>query len=905
MFVKIYNLTKKLIQVWETIKMKTKFNKRTALFLSMFAPLTIGFSSQTFAQDGSDDVEEVVVLGSRRAARSATDSAVPVDVISGDDFVNQGVTDLSTLLKNVVPSYNVGTQPISDAATLVRPANLRGLAPDHTLVLVNGKRRHRAAVISWLGNGVADGAQGPDISQIPAIALKQVAVLRDGAAAQYGSDAIAGVMNFVLKDASDGATFEARYGQYYEGDGATYNLAGNIGLPFTDNGFVNLSFEYGETDATDRSVQRRDARALIAAGNTAIANPAQIWGQPIINDDIKLIYNMGVDLGGDKEFYAFGNYGSKEVDGGFFFRTPGTSNVIVDGNGIPILDDDGGFQYNYSARGGVFRGPSLADGTPTLLTADLTPGATDNSNCPIVPFVNGIADPTALASLAAANCFSFLSLFPGGFTPRFGGQVDDFSTAVGLRGEMDNGWAYDVSGYFGRSYVDFTIYNTVNASLGPDTPTRFDPGAYEQVEKNFNVDLVKEFEVSSFYSGLNVAVGAEWRQEAFTIKTGDKASFEIGPYAAQGFSSGSNGFSGFSNLAAGTFKRSNVAAYIDLEADITESLLMGVALRFEDFQDFGTTTNGKISARYEFTDTFALRSAYSTGFRAPTPGQSNAFNVSTQINSAGELVNNGTIPSINPVAVSRGGKPLDAEESTNFTFGAVMNFGGLDVTVDYFAVDLNDRITLSQDNSLSPDEIDALIASGIVNASNLRNFRFFTNGFDTETRGIDVVATYGMEIGNGNTDFTLSFNHTETSIARIGTYVDHDTGETKPLLDGERITEQERGLPQTRWNFTANHTVGDWRFLGRLNHNSGYYGTDNNIFIGDNVTLDVEMAYSFNDNYTITLGAQNATDEYPDEIFGTLNGQPDLGSGSGSRYDQNSPIGFGGGFYYIKFQYQL
>ncbi len=859
--------------------MKTKFNKRTALFLSMFAPLTIGFSSQTFAQDGTDEVEEVVVLGSRRAARSATDSAVPVDVISGDDFVNQGETDLSSLLKNVVPSYNVNTQPISDAATLVRPANLRGLAPDHTLVLVNGKRRHRAAVISWLGNGVADGAQGPDISQIPAIALKQVAVLRDGAAAQYGSDAIAGVMNFTLKDASDGATFEARYGQYDEVNNATYNLAGNIGLPFTDNGFVNLSFEYGEADDTDRSVQRRDAAALIAAGNTAVANPAQIWGQPIINDDIKLVYNMGVDLGGDKEFYAFGNYGSKEVDGGFFFRNPNT-------------------------RGGVFSG----DGGQTLLIGDVLDaqdGVVDGSaGCPIVPIVNNVPDQAALAQVFAdPNCFSFQEMFPGGFTPRFGGQVDDFSTAVGLRGEMDNGWSYDVSGYFGRSYVDFTIRNTVNASLGPDTPTTFDPGAYEQVDKNFSVDMAKEFEVASFYSGLNVAVGAEWRQEAFTVKTGDQASFEIGPYAAQGFSSASNGFPGFSNLAAGTFKRSNVAAYIDLEADITESLLMGVAVRFEDFQDFGTTTNGKVAARYEFTDAFALRGAWSTGFRAPTPGQSNTFNVSTQINSAGELVNNGTIPSTNPVAVSKGGKPLDAETSTNFTFGAVMNFGGLDLTIDYFAIDLDDRLTLSQENALTQAEVDTLLASGITSAANLRNFRFFTNGFDTETRGVDIVATYGMEIGNGNTDFTLSFNHTETDVVRIGTYTDPVTGVTTPLLGDERVLEQERGLPETRWNFSANHTVGDWRFLGRLNHISGHYATDNNIFAGDNLSLDVEMAYSFNDNYTVTLGAQNVTDEYPDEVFGGPNGE--LGGGAGNRYVLSSPLGFGGGFYYIKFRYEL
>ncbi len=890
--------------------MKTKFNKRTALFLSMFAPLTIGFSSQTFAQDGTDDVEEVVVLGSRRAARSASDSAVPVDVIGGEDFINQGSTDLSTLLKNIVPSYQVMTQPISDAATLVRPANLRGLAPDHTLVLVNGKRRHRSAVISWLGNGVADGAQGPDISQIPAIALKQVAVLRDGAAAQYGSDAIAGVMNFTLKDASDGATFEARYGQYYEGDGATYNVAGNIGLPFTDNGFVNLSFEYGESDDTDRSVQRRDAAALIAAGNTAVADPAQIWGQPIINDDLKLVYNMGVELSGNKEFYAFGNYGSKEVDGGFFFRNPVTRGGIYKG---PRDIGDGSGYISRPGKSDPTRRALWDNATPTILTADLTPGATNNSNCPRVNVVNNAVDPADLAALEAAGCFSFLGMFPGGFTPRFGGTVEDFATTVGLRGEMDNGWAYDVSGSFGRSFVDFTIRNTINASLGPDTPTVFDPGAYEQVEKNVNIDLSKEFEVASFYSGLNVAVGAEWRQEAFTVKVGDQASFQIGPLAAQGFSSASNGFPGFSNLAGGTFKRSNYAAYVDLEADVTESWLVGVALRFEDFQDFGTTTNGKIVSRYEFTDDFAIRGAYSTGFRAPTPGQSNTFNVSTQFSATGELVNNGTIPATNPVAVSRGGQPLDAEKSQNFTFGVVTNIGPVELTVDYFAINLDDRITLSQDNALSQEEVDVLLASGITSAANLRNFRFFTNGFDTETRGLDVVATYSTEIGNGNTDFVLSFNRTETEVVRVDTFTLPD-GTTGTLLGGERITEQERGLPQTRWNFSANHTVGDWRFLGRLTHNSGYYGTDNNIFVGDNLSLDLEMAYAINDNMTITLGAQNVTDEYPDEIFalqdnGELaldaNGLPQPGSGSGSRYDQNSPLGFGGGFYYLRFRYDL
>lgn len=857
--------------------MKIKTNMRTPLFLGMFTPLILGLSLPVVAQDeeeGSDkEVEEVVVLGSRRAARSATDSAVPVDVIGGEDFVNQGATDLSTLLRNVVPSYNVNTQPISDAATLVRPANLRGLAPDHTLVLLNGKRRHRAAVITWLGNGVADGAQGPDISQFPAIGLKQVAVLRDGAAAQYGSDAIAGVMNFTLKDASEGSSFEARYGQFYEGDGATYAIAGNVGLPFTDDGFINLTFEYGEADDTSRSVQRNDAQAIIDAGNTAVANPAQIWGQPIINDDIKFVYNMGLLLDDDKEFYAFGNYGNKEVDGGFFFRNPHT-------------------------RGGVFSN----DGGLTLLVGDVLDaqdGVLDGSgNCPTIPIVNNVPDPTLLAQVIAdPNCFVFNELFPGGFTPRFGGEVNDFSTTVGIKGELDNGWNWDISGTFGRSHVDFVIRNTVNASLGPQTPTVFNPGSYEQLDKNFNIDVSKGYEVASFYSDLNVAAGFEWRQENFEITAGDQASFQIGPYAAQGFSSASNGFPGFSNLTAGSFSRSNIAAYLDLEADITEKLLMGVAVRFEDFQDFGTTTNGKLTTRYAITDDFALRGAFSTGFRAPTPGQSNAFNVSTQFED-GILVNNGTIPSTNPVALVRGGKPLDAEESTNITLGAVFSVGPVDITVDYFNIEVDDRLTLSQNNMLSEQEIQDLIASGITSAANLRNFRFFTNGYDTETEGIDIVATYSTEIGNGNTDFVLSFNHTKTDVTNVDTFIDPDTGAVTPLLDEERILEQERGLPETRWSFTATHNVGDWRFLGRLSHYSGIYDTGDNFFVGNNAILDAEVSYYINDNYTVTLGAQNITDEFPDEFEGAADG-------AGNRYGQASPAGFGGGFYYLRFRYEL
>ena len=273
----------------------------------------------------ADEIEEVVAVGTRREARSVGDSPAPVDIISGSDFTNQGAADLPDMIRTLVPSFNVNTQPISDAATLIRPANLRGLPPDNMLVLVNGKRRHRGAVISFLGSGISDGAQGPDISAIPSIALKQVEVLRDGAAAQYGSDAIAGIMNFVYKDNSEGTQIEIRSGEYSDGDGDMYRVAANVGMPFTANGFANVSIELQDTDPTSRSVQRGDAQALYDGGNAAIwnyPNPAQIWGSPEVSDDIKLVANIGLELDSSKEFYLFGNYAERKVLGGFFFRNP-------------------------------------------------------------------------------------------------------------------------------------------------------------------------------------------------------------------------------------------------------------------------------------------------------------------------------------------------------------------------------------------------------------------------------------------------------------------------------------------------------------------------------------------------------------------------------------------------------
>ena len=820
--------------------MYTKNSIRKGVLLALALPLAVAAPQQSIAQDDGP-IEEIITTGTRAKSRSVEDSPAPVDVLPASYFQDQGDTDLANLVRNVVPSFNVNAQPISDAATIVRPANLRGLAPDHTLVLINGKRRHRAAVIYWLGNGVADGAQGPDISTIPALALERVEVLRDGAAAQYGSDALAGVMNFILKDNAEGATVEARFGQFSEGDGQQYAITANVGLPLTDAGFANFTVEYGNTDPTDRSIQRDDAAALIAAGNTAVANPAQVWGTPEIKDDLKLWGNLGLDLGNGMEAYAFGNLASKTVDGGFYFRNP-------------------------TNRGGVYAGPTVdatgsedPNGIPSVLVGNLDPG---NATCPDgIPLSEGgglIPDPTILAAVEASeDCWSFVELFPGGFTPRFGGDVADSSLRAGVRGETDGGFNWDLSAAYGRNEVDFFIYNTVNASLGPQTPVSFDPGAYIQFDQMYNLDMGFAPTERTY-----LAFGTEYRVEEFEIRVGEEQSFEIGPLADQGFSAASNGFPGFSNLAGGQFDRRNWALYVDGEWEPTDSLLLSAAVRYEDFNDFGTTTNYKIAGNWRIFDSFGVRATASTGFKAPTPGQANAFNVSTEFDLVlNDLVNNGTIPSTSPPAELRGGQPLQPEESTNVTAGVFFNFGLLDVTVDWFQSEVEDRLSLSQLFQLTDEEVDDLIDAGFTSAGNIQNFRFFVNDFDTKTTGFDVVATLPVDWAAGSTDFSLAFNQTKTEVT--------DAGAT---IDATRIREIQEGLPEFRYNLAANHAWRDWRFLLRYSYFDDWYDSeDGNVYAGKGL-LDLEVGYTWNETLTFVVGGQNVTDTVPDENPGAAAG---------------------------------
>lgn len=802
------------------------------------------------AQDGM--VEEIVTTGSRAKARSATDTVAAVDVITSAELTNQGDMDVANLLRNSVPSFSVNDQPISDAATLVRPFQLRGMAPDHSLILVNNKRRHRASVIVWSAGGISDGSHGADVSTIPGMALKSVEVLRDGAAALYGSDALAGVINFKLKDASEGGSAEIRMGEYTEGDGKMAYFAGNMGMELGANGFANVTLEYGSSDETVRSVQRNDAAELIAAGYP-VADPAQKWGRPFVDNDLKLFVNFGSQLTDSVELYGYGNYATKDVDGGFYFRNPmNRGGVYASGGNLLVGDTTGDMSGNC--------------GQYAVSTAD--------------PSSAALAD--AIAGLKADdNCFNFNETIPGGFTPRFGGTVTDITFMMGLKGALDNGLTWDISAYRGENEGDFYINNTVNASLGANSPRNFDPGLYRQTDTNFNVDFT--YAVSE---AVNVAFGAEHRKEEFTIGAGQTESYIDGGLGVQGFSTSTNGFPGFSPDIAGTFGRANDAIYVDAEWDASEDLLLAAAVRFEDFDGFGSTTNYKLGANYKMTENMGVRATLSTGFKAPTSGQLNASNISTLIDN-GVLVNKGVIPASNPVAAFAGAVDLQPEESNNFTVGLFGNLGEFDVTLDYFNIEVTDRLTLSKDFSLSAADIAALTASGVSGANDIAVFRFFTNDFETETSGFDLVVSTETEWLGGSTSWNLAYNNTKTEVTSRGQYI-----------DDVREKSIEEMSPDTRYNLSANHMMDGWRMLARLSYYGDWYDSNQDLnYSGVNV-VDVEVSYDLNENSAIMIGGNNIFDEAGSTKH---NGA----AGAGNKYSEFAPMGFSGAFWYAKYSYNF
>ena len=821
--------------------------------------ILVGSSLPVIAQaaETTATLEEVVVVGSRGAPRSVGDSPVPVDVISADELGKAGSNDLMMQLQGAVPSLNVHLQPISDAASMIRPANLRGLSSDSTLIMVNGKRRHRASVIAFQGGGVNDGSQGPDISVIPSIALKSVEVLRDGAAAQYGSDAVAGVINFVLNDSAEGGTIKVKKGEFSEGDGATTVVMGNFGMPLTDAGFMNVSFQMKENDATSRSVQRPDAQGLIDAGNTSVAVPAQIWGAPIIDDDVTFFFNSGLDLGNGSEAYMFGNYSERDIDGGFYFRNP-----------------DG--------RGGVF-----TKGDGTRLIADVTGDM--SGNCPTALDPSDYAGRDAV--IADPNCYILNQAAPGGYTPRFIGNITDSSFTMGRSGEIANGMlagtAYDVSGSVGRNEATFGLNNTFNPSMGPDSPRDFETGSYIQLAKTFNVDLSKE------YGSTSVAYGYEWRETTFSVISGEEASWKAGPYAVQGFNVGSHGFAGFSPDSAGAFSRRNYAVYGDVSNQVSEDLLVQGALRYENYSSGLDTTNYKLAFNYQLTDDVALRGSHSTGFRAPTQGQANVVNTQTTLVD-GQLTQAQTLPGF-----KLGADQLQPEESTSFAMGIVATLGDVELTADWFNIEVDDRIALTSNAAPTAAQRAAMTAAGIPNAELIGEVNYFTNDFNTETSGLDIVATYSTNLMGGSTDLSAAYNYTDTEVSDQGN-----------VTSDSKVKRLEEGLPNHRATFTMDQQWENVSAFVRANYYGEYYAVHADWF-GTNadsaMTVDVEVTYDINESFNVSVGAQNIFDQEAEKIDGSTGavGEGVPGNVLGAIYYETSPMGIEGAFWYLSAGYNF
>ena len=850
------------------------------------------------------ELEELVAVGTRRRDRSLADSPVPVDLINPEELTTQGFVDVKSMLSVVAPSFNVSQSSISGASSLIVPANLRGLPPDSTLILINGKRRHRASVIAHITGGVSDGSQGADLSTIPYIAIKRVEILRDGTSAQYGSDAIAGVINFVLKDSASEGSVEARWGQYYEGDGNTYTVAANTGMPLLPGkertGYANFSVEYSESKSTDRAIQRADAAALapfaplFAAAGHSVRDPVVNWGNPEFNYEIKLFGNLAAPLTDQAEVYFFPNFAERESDNSFFFRNP-----LI------------------NSQQGVFRGKN---GHPLHhLVADLRANP-DRATVPTLEYAptSGVLAPTPdlLQGLGDVNTqhpdnrdpdnptqpafYAFNERFPAGFTPRFGAVITEYSLAGGIRGTLENGWFYDASAVVGQHDTEFLISNTINPQLlghpefagNPNgIPTDYNPGSYTETDYTLNFDISRPFEVGNLDSPLYASAGLEYRVEKFKITPGDEYSwYRNRSMIDQGFSVGSSGFPGFQK--GERRDRGNIAAYVDLEADVVQDLLLETAVRFEEFEDFGSTLNGKLASRWHVNKNLALRGSINTGFRAPTVGQNSYQTLASSFVDKGrgpELVTVAILPPSTPLAQELGSRPLEPEHSLNFSVGTAIKLNRINLTVDLYHIEVEDRISFTDYIPLSPEQQQTFFAD---------HARYYFNAFDTTTQGIDIIADYPIAHSLGLTTLTLALNFNQTEIDRV-----HDNPNVTAITE-LRKQQIQTALPEMRFILGAVHNSGPWTVSSRLRYYGDYTEYHGDLFLFRHESdgkwlVDLEGSYDFDNGLSLAAGAQNLFDTYPSAV-------PALpASVTGSPYPIISPFGFNGGFFYFKATYRF
>jgi iron complex outermembrane recepter protein len=782
-----------------------------------FAAFAIG-SAEAFAQQApppppTEQAEQPVTMeievGSRGPERSLTETPVPVDVIPIEEVATEsGQLDVTQLLQFTAPSFNSNRQSGSDGSDHVDAATLRGLGPDQVLVLINGKRRHTSSLIYLFGSR-ARGNVGTDLNTIPVSAIERIEILRDGASAQYGSDAIAGVINIVLKkDAGLSALLSA--GAYTAGDGENGQVALHYGAALGERGSLNVTGEALNRNRTNRA---------------SIGEPRTIGDSD--TENLTLFYNLDLPTRGEGSFYAHGGYN----------------------------DRDG-------LAGAWYRGGADSDDVPTRNSA---------------------------------------LMYPAGFVPQIGTAIEDVSTAVGYRTLLGGSWSFDLSTSYGSNRMRYQISETLNASIatmnGGMSPTSFDAGGFSFSQQTTNLDLSRFY--PAFMKGLNLAAGLEYRDESYEIFAGEDGSWRDFDGAGGG-NAGSQGFPGFQPVDEVNAGRSNTAAYVDVEMQMSERFLVTGAVRGEDYSDFGSTVNGKVSFGFKATPALNVRGSASSGFRAPSLHQRYFSSTFTDF-IAGEAADIKLAPNESELAERVGIPKLKEEESTNYSLGFTWNpSSAFDLTIDAYQIDIDDRIVLTGGFTGDDPDIGAIIA-----AQNIVEARFFTNAIDTSTRGLDLTLGHRRDLAAGRFATTFALNLNETEVEAINTapglagkediyfnqrermFVEGSAPKTKATLGFD--FDRDRWSSGVRFLYFGEVEAGTWTQIDDPAAPPQHYDA--------RTTTDVHFGYELTPEVKLTVGGMNIFDVQP-------TAQDPNETENGALWE-NVQMGFNGAGYYARISVRL
>ncbi|MBS0478208.1 MAG: TonB-dependent receptor [Proteobacteria bacterium] len=862
---------------------------RRAIITSLFTVSAIALATPAFAQDAPADPQaseaparDIVITGSRIPGRTVADSPVPIDVIGGDQLATTGQTETNKVLNQLVPSFNFPQPSLTDGTDSLRPATLRGLAPDQTLVLINGKRRHQAALLN-LNGSVGRGSSAVDLNEIPPVAIDRIEVLRDGASSQYGSDAIAGVINIQLskKPGVSGSVTFGKYDTTMNGvfdvasvattgglptvmtpganaqadilqlnngnererhDGDTLTLAARVGLPVGPGGYLVFSAQFRDRDPTNRSGSdpRRQYFTVGDPRELTINRFTHGYGDGKATD-YNLFLNAGMDVGPNFELYTFGSYGIRDGIGAGFYR-----------------------------RSNDARNRDWAASTTT-----------------------------------------FVPYYADGFLPKIQSQIEDVSGAVGIKGDL-SGWSTDLSVVYGSNQLDYQTIDSFNASLGgAASPQRFDAGGISFGQTTANLDVSRKIDFGGL-SSFGIAFGAEYRNENFKIRPGSVTSYVNGPFSAAPYNAagGAQVFPGFRPNNAVDVSRDSFAGYGEVDADVTKAFTVQLAGRYEHYSDFGDTVNGKLAARFEPIKGIAIRGSVATGFRAPSLAQQYFATTSTNntvVNGVAQLIEVGTFPATSPVATALGGKQLKPEKALNLAGGIALSpVSGLSITADYYNIRIKDRVVLTE-NLTGAAVVNLLTAAGITNVTSAR---FFVNGADTRTQGLDIVASYrAPDFGAGKFVLTAGYNYNETKIIKRANLPSLPGVILYGRQESYRLTD---GQPRTKLNLSVDWDLGAVGATVRTNRYGTVWTAANGALTAPLGTVagdfkmtpkwvtDVELRVHPIDPITLAIGADNVFDTYPDRLpVGGTTGAPGFTPNSYFiPYSQLSPFGFNGRFLY-------